>query len=72
QEKLLDNAVLALKPGGSLVYCTCTVNCDENEKQIEKVLKKYSNVTLDPYGMRYTSPFEDDTDCFFMCKLNKQ
>jgi NOL1/NOP2/sun family putative RNA methylase len=35
QRKLLSSGALALKPGGLLVYSTCTLNLDENEKMIQ-------------------------------------
>jgi 16S rRNA (cytosine1407-C5)-methyltransferase len=35
QRRLLASATLALKPGGTLVYSTCTLNLDENEKIVQ-------------------------------------
>lgn len=32
QEQILATAVSCLKPGGRLLFCTCTINEDENEK----------------------------------------
>nr|HPM03931.1 RsmB/NOP family class I SAM-dependent RNA methyltransferase [Candidatus Cloacimonadota bacterium] len=40
QEKALQTAALFVKPGGYLIYSTCTINDDENELQIEKFLKQ--------------------------------
>lgn len=34
QEQILAMAVSYLKPGGRLLYCTCTINQDENEKHV--------------------------------------
>ena len=31
QRELIDSAFHALRPGGTLVYSTCTLNRDENE-----------------------------------------
>jgi 16S rRNA (cytosine1407-C5)-methyltransferase len=38
QRKLLASAAQALKPGGVLVYSTCTLNVDENEAIVEAAL----------------------------------
>lgn len=40
QKWLLRSAVSATKPGGLIVYSTCTLEPDENEKIIEWILKK--------------------------------
>lgn len=75
QRQLLDHAVQYLKPGGTLVYCTCTVNSDENEKQIERVLKEYPFMSIEAVSEEgiglHTSPLDDGCDCFFMAKLKK-
>ncbi|MCA0446975.1 MAG: RsmB/NOP family class I SAM-dependent RNA methyltransferase [Bacteroidetes bacterium] len=41
QEKLLISAIKALKPGGRLVYSTCTLTQEENEGVVQSVLLKY-------------------------------
>lgn len=75
QRTLLDHAVQYLKPGGTMVYCTCTVNSDENEKQIERILTEYPFMQMETVcgekAMFHTSPLEDGSDCFFMAKLKK-
>lgn len=38
QAKLLDNAVRMVKPGGLLVYCTCSLEPEEGPGQIERLL----------------------------------
>ena len=38
---LLEAAIKTVKPGWEIVYSTCTLNKFENEKVIEKILKKY-------------------------------
>lgn len=47
QERLLKKALTILKPGGEMVYSTCSILTDENEHILEKVLKS-SNVSLIP------------------------
>lgn len=41
QKELLHQAIKLLKPGGKLVYSTCTFSRKENEEVIESVLKEY-------------------------------
>ncbi len=41
QLKLLVAAIKMLKPGGEIVYSTCTLTAEENELIINKVLSKY-------------------------------
>ena len=38
QTRLLDHAVTLLKPGGTLVYCTCSLEPEEGEDQIAALL----------------------------------
>jgi 16S rRNA (cytosine967-C5)-methyltransferase len=40
QSALLDNAVSLLKPGGVLVYCTCSLEPEENEHMISRLLAR--------------------------------
>lgn len=45
QERLLKKALKILKPGGEMVYSTCSILSEENEDILEKVLKN-SNANL--------------------------
>lgn len=40
QTRLLDNALDMMNPGGILIYCTCSLQKDEGENQIERVLQQ--------------------------------
>lgn len=44
QEKLLDHSAEILAVGGLLLYCTCSLQKDEGERQIENFLKKHKNI----------------------------
>lgn len=46
QKKLISKAFELLKPGGILVYSTCTLEPEENEEVIDFLLKKYSNADV--------------------------
>lgn len=49
QYSLVCSALLALKPGGTLVYSTCSISPLENDGVIERLLKKKGDqVSLDP------------------------
>ncbi|HBF38557.1 MAG TPA: NOL1/NOP2/sun family RNA methylase [Firmicutes bacterium] len=41
QKKLLRTALWALKPGGTLIYSTCTLSSAENEAVLDWALEKY-------------------------------
>ena len=43
QERLLDNAADLLESGGVLLYCTCSLQKDEGERQIERFLASHEN-----------------------------
>ena len=43
QETILDAAAVMLKPGGRLVYSTCTFSQEENEEQTAHFLEKYKD-----------------------------
>ncbi len=47
QEKMLDRAIDLLKPGGRLVYCTCSLLIDEGEEQIRDLLKRNNAIRID-------------------------
>ena len=50
QAKLLDNAFAILKPGGRLVYCTCSLEPEEGEAQVEAFLKRTPEAIRLPVG----------------------
>ncbi|MBE7019486.1 MAG: 16S rRNA (cytosine(967)-C(5))-methyltransferase RsmB [Ruminococcaceae bacterium] len=52
QKQILNNMANALKQGGVMVYSTCTVNRDENERQIEWFLREHPEFSLEPFQMK--------------------
>ncbi len=46
QSELLDDYSKMLKPGGKMVYATCSVLPQENEKQVERFLNRHPGYTL--------------------------
>ena len=49
QSQILDEAVRLLKPGGTLVYSTCTLHPEENENQTARFLARHGG-GMEPYG----------------------
>ncbi|MFD1509190.1 RsmB/NOP family class I SAM-dependent RNA methyltransferase [Lacimonas salitolerans] len=47
QAAMLDHALTLLKPGGRLVFCTCSLLPDEGECQIDEALARYPGLRVD-------------------------
>ena len=45
---MLDRAAGLLGPGGTLVYCTCSLEPEENEQQIDALLARDSGLRRRP------------------------
>jgi len=50
QARLLKKAIGMLKPGGRLVYCTCSLEPEEGERQIADLLQNDDRVKRSPFG----------------------
>jgi 16S rRNA (cytosine967-C5)-methyltransferase len=48
QQRLLDRAVALTKAGGTLVYCVCSLEPEEGERQIEALLAREPHVKRQP------------------------
>lgn len=51
QAAMLDHALSLLKPGGRLVYCTCSLLPDEGEVQIDEALARHPGLRVDPAAL---------------------
>ncbi len=51
QREIVDDAVKLLKPGGMLLYSTCTFSPEENEQVIEYMLEHNDDLSLVPMKM---------------------
>jgi 16S rRNA (cytosine967-C5)-methyltransferase len=68
QQKLfLRNAARVLKPGGQLVYSTCSVERDENEQVVEHFLEIDERFTL--AKILRTWPHHEGSDGFFLASF---
>jgi 16S rRNA (cytosine967-C5)-methyltransferase len=47
QEHLIDRALGLLKPGGRLVFCTCSLLIDEGEEQLRDALARHPDLRVD-------------------------
>lgn len=68
QQKILQSASQHVKPGGKLVYSTCTMNKKENEKQVEKFLKANPNFVLEEEKSVYPNQSQEG---FYMARIKK-
>ena len=51
QLALLEQSIRYLKPGGVLVYATCTLNPEENERMAEKFAEKHPEFAPMPFDL---------------------
>ncbi|WFG98811.1 16S rRNA (cytosine(967)-C(5))-methyltransferase RsmB [Spiroplasma citri] len=70
QEQLLEKAYQLLKPGGILVYSTCTFGGYENIVQIRNFLAKHSDLKI--ITTEQIFGYENNTDGFYYCKIRKK
>ena len=73
QKQILEVCSKYLKSGGELVYSTCSILMEENEKIIEKFLEKEKSGTTIHFEVicKTTILPNSQTDGFFICKLKK-
>ena len=85
QRQILQNAVTYVKPGGTLVYSTCTIAKEENDSQVDWILENLplELVSLEGCisgellknkereGCLQLLPGREKTDGFFLAKFRK-
>ena len=83
QLAILKNQATYVRPGGVLLYSTCTLTREENEGVVEAFLKEDADFSLEKLplpavfpenesGMLSLIPGQYDTDGFFICRLRKK
>ena len=61
QQRILQSAIRMLKPGGRLIYSTCTFAIEENESQIQWLQEQYPDAwePIEPKGLEpWRSPIQ--------------
>jgi 16S rRNA (cytosine967-C5)-methyltransferase len=69
QQQILTDHSTMVKPGGILVYSTCSILPSENEGQVRSFLEKNDAFTFAEERTIYPS---EGFDGFYMCKLKKR
>jgi 16S rRNA (cytosine967-C5)-methyltransferase len=67
QLDLLRRAAPRLKPGGSLVYSTCSLEPEENQEVVERFLEEHKQFKLE--SQRELLPFSDNVDGAFVARM---
>ena len=69
QKCILETGSSYLKPGGRLIYSTCTINPRENELMVKDFLERHEEFISEKEVK--LSPFDNGYDGFYMNKLKK-
>lgn len=86
QKQILDNVSRLVKPGGVLVYSTCTINRGENEDQVQAFLEAHKDFELEDFdnmlpdrlkssvvkGMLTLLPDTDGCEGFFISRMRRK
>jgi len=67
QVQILSKALLLLKPGGTLVYSTCSLDHDENQGVLDQTLANHPHIKL--VSTQEVTPWKDGFDGAFAGKL---
>ena len=70
QAVMLENALTLLAPGGRLVYSTCSLEPEENRRQITVLRKRHPEIAC--IGVEERIPTRHATDGVFACALERR
>ncbi|MCV2881925.1 RsmB/NOP family class I SAM-dependent RNA methyltransferase [Actibacterium sp. XHP0104] len=56
QAQMIDRALTLLKPGGRMVYCTCSLLPEEGEDQIAAALERHPGLVVEPADLAGLEP----------------
>ena len=69
QADIIQRYSKMVKPGGKMVYATCSILPEENELQVQQFLAANPGFTLE--SEQHISPAESGFDGFYMARLSK-
>lgn len=69
QEDILNRYSLMLKPGGKLIYATCSILKSENEDQVQRFLEDHPDYELEAEERVDPSTYSDG---FYMARMHKK
>ena len=82
QSAILENASTYVRPGGVLVYSTCTILPEENEQVVTAFLAEHPDFMMESFalpepmgvvsGQLTLWPQRHDTDGFYICRMRKR
>ena len=82
QAAILDNAAAYVRPGGTLVYSTCTILPEENEQVADAFLAEHPEFSRESFtlpepvgktdGQLTLWPQRHDTDGFYICRMKRK
>ena len=82
QAAILENAATYVRPGGTLVYSTCTILPEENEQVTDAFLAEHPEFSREPFalpqpvgetdGQLTLWPQRHATDGFYICRMKRQ
>ncbi|MBE6961028.1 MAG: 16S rRNA (cytosine(967)-C(5))-methyltransferase RsmB [Ruminococcaceae bacterium] len=82
QTAILENAAGYVKPGGTLVYSTCTILPEENQQITDAFLAEHSEFSRESFALpdgRVVAdgqitfwPQRDDVDGFYICRMKRR
>jgi len=82
QEAVLDEAARLVRPGGRILYVTCSVLAEENAARVTAFLERHAGFAAAPFGEAIgrvaadesfcqLTPLRDSTDGFFVANIER-
>ena len=83
QRAILDNAARYVRPGGTLLYSTCTILPEENQEITDGFLAEHPDFSMMPFVLPLESvgacdghltlwPHRHGTDGFYICRMTRR
>ena len=70
QRTILEDNLHFVKPGGTIVYATCSILKEEGEQQVEWFARQHPEVKIEE--TRRTRPDEGGCDAFLIARMKKE